>query len=47
MVKMYRKHGDDFVVDVDQVWPMIPVNDTEYQQWLAQGNVPLEQNDSE
>lgn len=45
MVKMYRKHGDDFVVDVDQVWPMIPVNDPEYQQWLAQGNVPLEQDE--
>ncbi len=47
MVKMYRKHGDDFVVDVDQVWPMIPVNDTEYQQWLALGNVPLDKESAE
>jgi hypothetical protein len=43
--KMYRKHGEDFVVDVENVWPMIPVNDPNYQAWLAEGNVPLEQND--
>jgi len=40
---MYRKHGEDFVVDVDNVWPMIPVTDPDYQDWLAQGNAPLEQ----
>ena len=42
---MYRKHGEDFVVDVENVWPMIPINDPAYQEWLAQGNVPLEQSD--
>jgi hypothetical protein len=42
---MYRKHGEDFVVNVDIVWPLIPLNDLEYQQWLAEGNAPLEQDE--
>lgn len=40
---MYRKHGTDFVVDVENVWPLIPVDDVDYLAWLAAGNVPLEQ----
>jgi hypothetical protein len=47
MVKMYRKHGENFVVDVDQVWPIIPVNDPDYQAWLTEENVPLEQDEVE
>jgi hypothetical protein len=44
-LKMYRKHDEDFVANVDNVWPLIPLDDPEYQQWLAEGNVPLEQNE--
>lgn len=40
---MYRKHGTDYVVDVDNVFPLIPITDEAYQAWLAQGNTPLEQ----
>jgi len=40
---MYRKHGAEHVVDVDNVWPLIPIDDETYQEWLAAGNVPLEQ----
>ena len=43
---MYRKHDENFVVDVENVWPMIPVDDPEYQKWLAQGNKPLEQTEN-
>jgi len=39
---MYRKHDEHHVVDVDLVWPLIPIDDETYQQWLADGNVPLE-----
>lgn len=42
---MYRKHGTDFVVDVENVWPLISVSDPTYQAWLAAGNQPLEQNE--
>jgi hypothetical protein len=42
---MYRKHGTDYVVDIDNVWPMIPIDDPTYQAWLAAGNVPLEQDE--
>ena len=45
---MYRKHGEDFVVDVENVWPVIPISDSDYEEWLAKGNTPLEQDtDSE
>jgi hypothetical protein len=40
---MYRKHGNDYVVHIDNVWPLIPITDKAYQAWLAQGNKPLEQ----
>jgi len=39
---MYRKHDPKHVVDVDNVWPLIPVTDEIHQAWLAAGNVPLE-----
>jgi hypothetical protein len=39
---MYRKHDSEHVVDVDNVWPLIPITDETYQAWLAAGNVPLE-----
>lgn len=42
---MYRKHDADHVVDVENVWPLIPLDDPEYQKWLDEGNVPLEQNE--
>jgi hypothetical protein len=42
---MYRKHGVNYVVDVQNVWPLIPVTDEAYQAWLAQGNKPLEQDE--
>jgi len=38
----YRKHDDDHVVDVKNVWPLIPITDEAYQAWLAEGNEPLE-----
>ena len=41
----YRKHENDYVVDANNVWPLIPITDEAYQAWLAQGNVPLKQND--
>ena len=41
---MYRKHGTDCVVDVDNVWPLISDTDPIYLAWLAAGNTPLEQN---
>jgi len=44
MKKEYRKHGEKYVVDVDNVWPLISIEDEDYQAWLAQGNKPLEQN---
>ena len=56
---MFRKHGEEFVVKVIDVTPLIPVATeltdeqkadeklvqyhTEYQEWVAQGNTPLEQ----
>lgn len=43
--RMYRKHGPDYVVDIDNVWPLISVSDPTYQAWLAAGNQPLEQDD--
>jgi hypothetical protein len=59
---MYRKHGNEFVVKMTDVWPLIPVASelteeqksderlvqfhAEYQAWIAQGNVPLEQAES-
>jgi len=59
---MYRKHGNEFVVKVIDVTPLIPVSveltdeqklderlvqfHAEYQAWIAQGNVPLEQAES-
>ena len=48
---MYRKHGTDYVVDIENVWDstyencLIPLDDPTYQEWLALGNIPLEQND--
>lgn len=42
MPTMYRKHDSEYVVDVDNVWPLIPVTDETYQAWLAAGNQPLE-----
>lgn len=42
MPTMYRKHDSEHVVDVDNVWPLIPVADETYQAWLAAGNQPLE-----
>ena len=42
---MYRKHDDNFVVDVNCVWPLISVSNPEYQKWLAEGNIPLEQDE--
>ena len=44
---MYRKHGEEFVVDVENVWPLIPITDKKYQAWLAEGNKPLEQNEEQ
>lgn len=44
---MYRKHGPDYVVDINNVWPLIPINNETYQEWLAAGNVPLEQEEEE
>lgn len=47
----YRKHGQDYVVDIENVWNptyencLIPLDDPTYQAWLALGNIPLEQND--
>lgn len=43
MTTMYRKHGEEFVVDINNVWPLIPITDEAYQEWLKQGNQPLEQ----
>ena len=43
MINKYRKHGEEYVVDVDNVWPLIPITNEEYQAWLKQGNQPLEQ----
>jgi len=40
---MYRKHGEDYVYLIEDVWPLIPVEDPDYQEWLAAGNTPLEQ----
>jgi len=45
MIEMYRKHGEEYVVDVNNVWPLIPVTNQVYQEWLAKGNKPLEQNE--
>lgn len=45
MVRMYRKHDEDHVVDVDNVWPLIPVTDESYQTWLVNGNAPLEEDE--
>lgn len=42
MPTMYRKHDSEYVVDVDNVWPLIPVADETYQAWLAASNQPLE-----
>ena len=39
----YRKHDESHVVDIDNVWPLIPIDDPGYQAWLAQGNKPIEQ----
>jgi len=47
----YRKHGQNYVVDIENVWNptyenyLIPIDDLTYQAWLALGNIPLEQND--
>lgn len=59
---MFKKHGNEFVVKVIDVTPLIPVSveltdeqklderlvqfHAEYQAWIAQGNVPLEQAES-
>lgn len=40
---MYRKHGPDHVVLIDRVWPLIPLDDPDYLEWLALGNTPEEQ----
>lgn len=42
---IYRKHDADHVVNVANVWPLIPITDETYQGWLAAGNVPLEQDE--
>ena len=42
---MYRKHGEDYVVDVENVWPLVPITDEAYRAWLAQSNKPLEQDE--
>jgi hypothetical protein len=42
MPTMYRKHDSEHVVDVVNVWPLIPITDETYQAWLAAGNVPPE-----
>lgn len=39
---MYRKHDQNHVVDVENVWPLIPIDDPTYQSWLDAGNQPLE-----
>ena len=44
---MYRKHSEEYVVDVENVWPLIPITDNEYQAWLAKGNKPLEQDEGQ
>ena len=47
----YRKHGNNYVVDIDNVWNpaytdcLIPLDDPTYQAWLALGNLPLEQDE--
>jgi hypothetical protein len=41
---IYRKHDADHVVNVDNVWPLIPITSPEYVAWLANGNTPIEQN---
>jgi len=46
-VRMYRKHGKGHVVDVDNVWPIVPVTDGAYLEWLAEGNSPIEQDETE
>jgi len=59
---MFRKHGNEFVVKMTDVWPLIPVVSeltekqkldeklvqfhAEYQSWIAQGNLPIEQTES-
>lgn len=56
---MFRKHGNDFVVKMNDVSPLIPVATeltdaqkldeklvqyhAEYQQWIASGNIVIEQ----
>jgi hypothetical protein len=42
---MYRKHGTDFVVDVENVWPLIPIDDPAYLAWVGSGNRTIEQNE--
>lgn len=44
---MYRKHDDEHVVKVDDVWPLIPIDDQKYQEWVAAGNTPLNRDSSE
>ena len=45
MEKIYRKHGEEYVVVVNKVWPLIPITDETYQKWLTEGNKPLEQSE--
>ena len=37
----------EYVVDVNKVWPLIPITDETYQKWLSEGNKPLEQSEEE
>lgn len=47
MEKIYRKHGEEYVVDINNVWPLISITDETYQKWVSEGNKPLEQSEEE